>query len=87
MITITGDAKEIAALIAELQGQRNVEFDVEKFNEELRQKVGKVFAEEFNKMQDTCHDGIFRANGTINVSKDRITTSIPSNLKKEIAGL
>ncbi|WP_370754884.1 hypothetical protein [Gemmiger formicilis] len=87
MITITGDAKEIATLIEELQGQRNVEFDAEKFVEELSQKVGKVFAGEFNKTQDTYHDGIFRANGTLNVSKDRITTSIPSNLKKEIAGL
>ena len=49
MITITGDAKEISALIAELQGQRNVEFDAEKFNEELKQRAGKIFAEEFSR--------------------------------------
>lgn len=87
MITITGDAKEIAALIVELQGQQKNEFDTEKFKAELSQKVGKVCAEEFNKTQDTSHDEIFRANGTLNVSKDRVNTSLPPNIKSALAGL
>lgn len=87
MITITGEAKEIATLIEELQGQRNVEFDVEKFAEEFRQKAEKCFAEESNNVPDTHTDGIFRANGTLNISKNRVVTGIPSNLKNALAGL
>lgn len=70
MVTITGDAKEIAALIEELYRQRKNEFDAE----ELRQLVGKILAEEHSKTHSIHIDGIYQQNGKINISKERMNT-------------
>lgn len=70
MITIIGDAKEIATLIEELQRQRKDKFDVE----ELRRLVGKILTEEHSKTHGIHIDGIYQQNGKINISKERMNT-------------
>ena len=42
-IQITGNAKELAALIKELQGQDNNTQDVEQFFEELKEGLSSIF--------------------------------------------
>lgn len=70
MITITGDAKEIAALIEGLYGQRKNESNTE----ELRRSVGKILTEEHSKTHGIHIDGIYQQNGKINISKERMNT-------------
>lgn len=70
MITITGNAKEIAALIEGLYGQRKNEFNAE----ELRRLVGKILTEEHSKTHGIHIDGIYQQNGKINISKERMNT-------------